>query len=343
LVTLVAGPALVERLTPRTSVMAGAVLCAAAVAGFGEMRGSLTAYYGLWILYMTGWTLAGPMKHQLLLAQIFDKERGSALAAAFFGLSLFGALSVVCLSRPLTQAYGPAMALRLTGATMLLAVPIAWFCLPGGLQAGKPSAREVEDGQSRPWGSPAFWLLLCGGALTASGIAGIIQHWKLILRERGFTNQERLDELYGWTMLLMLACSALGRFAFGWSLDRFSKRRVITLAFALMLAAMPLLYLVGSVTAAPYVFALLFGLGMSSDTLLVTLLAAGRFRPKALAKAMGVLVPVTTVGQTWFPFGISLLWTKAGNYTSSLVTVFLFILCGRLLLYLVKERDAEPI
>ena len=248
-------------------------------------------------------------------------------------------MSVVGLARPLTQAFGHAIALRLMGACVLLAVPIAWTSVPN-LAIERPPGSLSPSWQVIQ--RRDFWFLLMGSTLTASGIGGVSQHLKLILRERAFPLQARLDEVFGWTLLLMLAGSALGRLAFGWGADRFPKRHVLTVAFLLMLVALPLLSRV-SATRTPYLFAICFGLGMSSDTLLTALLAAERFEPEALRRAMCVLIPAAAVGQTWFPFAVSLLWEVNGNYTLPLMVVFLLILGGRILLYLVPETHAKSV
>jgi len=297
------------------------------------MKGSLAAYYGLWICYMAGWTIAGPMAHQILLARVLQRNRGFGLALSFFGISAFGAVSVVCLARPLTQALGYRTALIALGATILLAVPLAWKGLPNVSAAQSSASIQPTATVLR---SRIFWLLMTGSTLTAAGIAGISQHLKLILRERGYIEQGRLDEVFGWTLMLMLGFSALGRFAFAWSADRFPKRHVITIAFLFMMCARTLLYRVDG-TRTPYLFGALFGFGMSTDSLLVTLLAADHFGPSTMAKAMSVLVPVNTVGQTWFPFAVSLLWESFGNYTVALAVIFACILTGRFLLAQVPE------
>ncbi|MBL8179423.1 MAG: hypothetical protein JNK48_32390 [Bryobacterales bacterium] len=341
LATLVIGPWLARRTEPRRAVIIGALLCAPAVAGFGWMDGTLAAYYGLWTLYMVGWCFAGPMTHQLLLARVFQKNRGSALAIAFFGLSLFGSASVALLARPLTQAWGFRVALQALGGCVLLSVPVAWSAFPATKEQTVPGSIGIPP-RAGVWSSSVFWRLTLGGTLTSAGIAGVNQHWKLILRERGFHEQARLDEVFGWSLMLMLVFSATGRFVFAWCADRFPKRHVITVAFIFMLLAMSLL---GSLEHGrmAYAFAVLFGFGMSSDSLFVTLLAAERFGPEMLARAMALLIPVTTIGQTWFPYAVSLLWEISGSYAMPLAVVFVLILGGRMLLYRIPEVHGESL
>ena len=83
-VTLVAGPWLVPRVPPRRGIVCGAAVCAAAMAGFGVMGGGLAGYYAMWLLYMAGWTFAGPLAHQILLSEVFGLRRGRAVGGHRF-------------------------------------------------------------------------------------------------------------------------------------------------------------------------------------------------------------------------------------------------------------------
>jgi len=343
-VTLAIGPWLAPKVPPRTGIAAGALVCGLALVAMGFSHGSLAVYYASWMLYMFGWTFAGPMSHHVLLSQVYDADRrGGAIAWSLFGISAFGAFSVAGVARPLTLAWGYEAALSACGVAVLLAAPLAWFGLPPSGTAAKPSLRttsrrSVADGNS-------LWMwLAAGGSLTAAGIAGVSQHLKLILAERGFTNQVRLDEVYGWTVMVLLGMGALGRFVFAWAARQMPLSRVVALAFLCMLVAMPLLWFVGDDTGtriSPYWFALVFGFGMSADSLLVSMLAASHYGPARMAGPMAIIVPVTTVAQTWSPYAVGLLVerypTGAGaagsdRYGLPLIAVFACILTGRFLL-----------
>jgi MFS family permease len=331
LVTLAVGPLLVRRLPPRQCIAWGAPVCGLAIAGFGLMGSSLWIYYLLWILYMTGWTFAGPLSHQVLLTHVFERKRGAAFALAFFGISLFGAFSVAALARPLTASFGFQFALRVIGAVVCLASPIALLALP------------ATEGQARSAGEPAalgnrrvFWLLMAGTTLSMAGVGGISQHLKLIFKEAGYGGQAELDAVFGWTLMIMLIAGASGRFLFAWATERFEKRHVITVAFGLMAGAMPMLFFLGPAHV-PYLFGAAFGLGMSADSLMLPLLAADYFGSKSMVRAIGIIVPVNTVGQTWFPSLVSVLWAVNGNYTLPLWVTFGCILGGRLTLALLPK------
>jgi MFS family permease len=181
LVTLVAAPLWLNRIPPRTGILWGSAVCALGIAGMGLCGASQTLYFACWIIYMAGWTFAGPLAHQILLARLFSADRGRALALAFFGISLFGAGSVAFVARPLTAAFGYRAALLLIGALLLLALPIAFAGLP---PVHPPGASRHSSSWRALAKQRAFWLLLLGSSLTAAGIAGVSQHLKLILRER---------------------------------------------------------------------------------------------------------------------------------------------------------------
>lgn len=338
LVTLALGPLFVRRLSPRHSITGGSVLVAAALAGFGLMPPYIPAYYALWVLYMAGWTFAGPLAHQILLTELFPEKRGSALAVAYFGISFFGAISVAALARPLTLAYGFQTALLLLGGLIALAAPLAYWGLPATAPDHNPASNPTPPIRNRP-----FWLLLAGTTISIAGVAGVSQHLKFILREANYPSQSHLDAVFGLTVLLMLFAGSAGRFVFAWSADRFSKRPVLTVAFGLMAGSMPfLLVLDWAPDRLPYLFALIFGLGMSVDSLMLPMLAADHFGTRSLAPVLGIIVPVNVVGQTWFPSLLTLLWSATGSYTVPLLFTFAFILTGRFLLAAMPPPEKDP-
>ncbi len=72
----------------------------------------------------------------------------------------------------------------------------------------------------------------------------------------------------------------------------------------------------------PYGFAVLFGLAMGADYMLVPLMAAEQFGVANLARAMAILLPVNTIAQTWFTYGVSLMRDYFGSYRAALPVLF---------------------
>lgn len=98
-----------------------------------------------------------------------------------------------------------------------------------------------------------------------------------------------------------------------------------------MLASLVLLFLLQP-PQMPYGFVLLFGLAMGGDFLLLALLAADYFDAASLPRALAILLPVMTVGQTWFPYLMAVLRETSGSYALPLGVLFLLVILGRALL-----------
>src|SRR6185312_13362472 len=63
-----------------------------------------------------------------------------------------------------------------------------------------------------------------------------------------------------------------------------------------------------------YFFAVVFGFAMGADYMLIPLMAAKQFGVNSLARAMAVILPVNTIGQTWVPLWVSFLREHFGSY-----------------------------
>jgi predicted MFS family arabinose efflux permease len=165
----------------------------------------------------------------------------------------------------------------------------------------------------------------------------VAQHLKLILAERGAMDQSGLDALLGWCVMAMLTAGVAGRFFFGWAGNRMSKEWLVVGAAALMCVALRLL-MHGDVRESALWFSPLFGFGLSADFLTVPLLAMERFRSK---KALGVMVPVNTLGQTWFPYVVALVWGATGGYEGPVLLTQALLVVGAVCVFALRFQRAE--
>jgi MFS family permease len=88
-----------------------------------------------------------------------------------------------------------------------------------------------------------------------------------------------------------------------------------------------------------YAFAILFGFGMGADYMLIPLMAADQFGVNSLARAMAVILPVNTIGQTWFPYFVAILRDKFGSYGVAMGTVLGVALLGALAIFLLPRQS----
>jgi len=322
LLTLWVGPLLVPRFSPRKLIDAGTALTLAAFVGFSRMTGDINVYYFLWFLYTFGYILSGPIPHQIMVSHWFKRNRGSAMGIVYVGVALVGA-GGPSLIKPLTEKYSFQTALMAIGLVMVVAWPIALFLLKD-----KPSeVGQFADGDTQAppdvhleshtfgylLGQWSFWLLLIGSLCSIGAIGAINQHMKLVFADQGFTNQTQLNAEWSTATRWILWSSIAGRLLIGWCSDKLSMKWVMTATYFIVAATVPLLLGVhpgGSV----YSFAVVFGFAMGADYMLIPLMAAKQFGVNSLARAMAIILPVNTIGQTWVPLGVSFLREHFGSY-----------------------------
>jgi MFS family permease len=356
--TLWVGPMIMHRFSPRKLLTIGTGLTALAFVGFGNMNGSLPMYYGIWMLYVLGYILSGPIVHQVIVSQWFKKNRGKAMAIVYTGVGLIAGISQKFIAKPLTEGYGFQTALMMIGGIMLLAWPIALLLMrdkpaekgqfPDGADSAQEEVKAEPKSVSFLVSQRSFWLLLIGSACSIGSIGSINQHMKFVFKEQGFTDQGVLNALSADATQIILWSSIAGRLVMGYLADKFSKKFVMMVTYFMVAGTIPLLLLVKpGQDMNLYLFAVLFGFGMGADYMLIPLMAAEQFGLNTLARAMAIILPTDTIGQTWFPYGVSWLRENYGNYGVALNVVFIMAAVGAIAVAMLpgskKENEVLPI
>jgi MFS family permease len=358
LLTLWVGPLLIPRISPRKLIVAGTGLTALSFFGLSEMTGSLPLYFFLYFIYTVGYIFSGPIPHQILVSHWFQKKRGRAMGIVYVGVGLLGALGSFFV-KAMTDRYGFQTALMAIGALMFVTWPLALFLLKD-----KPSeVGQYPDGSAFPppdiklppqtWAqllrSAPFWLLLIGSICSIGSIGSINLHMKFVFRDAGFSDQKVLDATWATASALILFSSIVGRLGIGYFADVFSKKRVMTITYFIVAATIPLLLAVSPAHSFMiYVFAVVFGFSMGADYMLIPLMAAEQFGVNSLARAMAIILPVNTIGQTWCPYFVSAIREQRHNYVAPLMVVFAIAMIGALAITAmprhapVREGEREP-
>ncbi len=340
LLTIWVGPVLIPRLSPRGLIIAGTGLTAVTFFGLAHMQGSLLFYFVLYFVYTGGYLFSGPIPHQILVSYWFQKKRGLAMGLVYVGVGLFGGIGSF-LVKGLTDAYGFRTALNVLGCLMFIAWPLAFFVLkdrpqelgqfPDGAAEPPPDTKLVPQSFGVLLRSFPFWLLLIGSFCSIGSIGSINMHMKLVFRDAGFANQKLLDSSWTHASVLILWSSIVGRLSIGHFADVFSKKRVMTATYFIVAATILLLLSVTPArTYSLYLFAVMFGFSMGADYMLIPLMAAEQFGVNSLPRAMAIILPVNTIGQTWLPFLVSYLREKSGGYVLPMAIVFAIALLGAL-------------
>ncbi len=302
------------------------------------MGSSLWIYYALWVVYTAGYIFSGPIPHQLIVSHWFRRNRGKAMGVVYVGNGLMGSVGSL-LVVPLTNHFGFQQALVILGGIVLICWPLAILVLrdkpsdtgqfPDGDSVAPAEAAIQSHSFAELFASYSFWLLLIGSFCAIGAVGAINFHMKFVFLDQGFEKGPAADGAWRNASVLILWSSVAGRLLVGWLADKFSKKLVMTATFALVASTIPILHLVGPDRLAPlYIFAVLFGLGLGADYMLIPLMAAEQFGVNSLSRALAVILPVNTIGQTWLPYLVSVLRDRFGNYSVAMAVVLLIALAG---------------
>ncbi len=348
LLTLWVGPLVVPRFSPRGLILAGTGLTFIAFAGFSRMGGSLAVYYLFWLIYTVGYILSGPIPHQIIISHWFRRKRGTAMGIAYVGVGVLGAAFSWAV-KPLAEDFGFRATLMILGALMFAAWPIALLGLrnrpedvglrpDGDLQDTAESSRPAHTFRYLLSRSE-FWLLLLGSVCSIGSIGAINQHMKLVFKDAGFVDQKVLNSIWREASTVILISSIAGRVLIGVMADKLPMKQVMTATYFVVAATIPMLLIVNP-HHSPALFAVVFGFAMGADYMLIPLMAARQFGVNSLARAMAILLPVNTIGQTWLPEGVSILRERFGNYTVPLECVLGLALLGAVAIALLPKQRA---
>ncbi len=320
----------VDRFGPKRLMLAGIVMAGGALVGLGSVS-TLTGFYLFYLFNALGYVCGGPLPNQVLLSRWFDANRGKAMAFAYLGIGVGGAI-VPLLAYALTSAYGWHVALKLLGVLMIVvALPPALFIRegPATLTASTAAGQKRTGAALVPLGPvlrhPAFYLLLVGSMCSIGAVGGTMQNLKLYLSlDVGYTQGQ-----VARVLSLVLAGSLVGRLLMGYLADRHARRRVMLLIYAIVACAIPLLF-VASHPAALYLFAAAFGVGLGGDYMIIPLMAADLFGLHALGRIMGIVLTADGVAEAVVPMTVAMLRDRTGSYHAGFLVLIALAVVGAL-------------
>ena len=325
---LVVGPAfgfiagwLVDRFGPRRLMMSGIVMAGVALIGLGSMS-SLGGFYFFYLFNALGYMCGGPLPNQVLLSRWFTKSRGKAMGFAYLGIGIGGAV-VPLVSHVLVQHFGWQAALRILGvAIIVVALPMAFFSKEPP-QHDRASATTNFARAKAAFKTPAFYLLALGSMCSVAAISGTQNNLKLFLSlDRHYSQGEAARILS-----LVLTFSILGRLLMGWLADRWTKKYVMLLIYLLVAVAIPFLFF-GESHRAVYIFAVIFGIGLGGDYMIVPLMTAEIFGVQVLGRLMGVILTADGVAEATSPWIVAHLRDATGTYSGGLLLLIGMALIG---------------
>jgi MFS family permease len=326
----------VDRFGPRRMMMVGIVMAGGALIGLSTVS-ALWMFYFFYLFNALGYVCGGPLPNQVLLSRWFDKARGKAMGFAYLGIGIGGAL-VPLLAYQLHGYFGWRGALEALGVLIILvALPMAWFLKEApSVQGERKTAAPLAP--LRPvLTSPAFYLLAFGSMCSIGAVGGTNQNLKLYLSlDQGY-EQAKIAS----TLSLVLTFSIAGRILMGWLADRFPKKYVMVLIYLLVAAAIPLLFQASSGWAL-LAFAVIFGLGLGGEYLIIPLMAAELFGVRVLGRLMGIVITADGVAEALSPMLVASLRDQTGSYAAGFAVLIGMALIGAVAVALLPQVIAKP-
>ena len=344
---LIAG-IIVDTFGPRRLMLVGIVLGGGALVGLSTVTSS-----GLWLFYLfygfnaLGYVFGGPLPNQVMLSRYFDAGRGRAMGVAYLGIGIGGAL-VLWLAPQLVQPFGWRGALRILGVLMIaIAFPAAFFVRePPRLEGPEPvgalwprvraSLAELPAFLRGMLGRRAFWLLAVGSMASIGSVGGTMQNLKLYLSiDRGLSQVDA-----GFVGSLVLLGSLVGRMVMGWLADRWAKKNVMLLIYALVALAIPLVAF-SPTRGTLYAAAFLFGIGLGGDYMIIPLMAAELFGLRVMGRLMGVILTADGVAEAVVPMGVAATRDQTGTYTTGFLLLTVLAAVGAVAVAFLPGRGEE--
>ena len=324
---------IVDRFGPRRLMLVGIAMAGVALIGLGNMN-ALWMFYFFYLLNALGYVCAGPLPNQVLLTRWFDKSRGKAMGFAYLGIGIGGFL-VFQISKVLVPAVGWHKALTILGVLIIvIASPLVFFIkespnpVASSVKAATPTAPMT-------WAfkSPLFYLLAIGSMCSIGAVGGANQHLKLFMTlDLRFTDGQAAN-----VASLVLISSLIGRLLMGWLADHLPKKYVMMIIYLLVAGGISLLFF-AKTPGVIYLFAIVFGIGLGGDYMIIPLMAAELFGVKIMGRLMGIVLTADGVAEALAPLLVARLRDKTSSYVIGFTVLVGLALIGSVAVALLPRK-----
>lgn len=316
---------MIDRHGPRRMMMIGAIFAGISLIGL-SITASLWMFYSFYIFNALGYVFGGPLPCQVLLSRWFDKNRGKAMGIAYLGIGTGGAL-VPLISAGLEKNFGWHIALCTLGFfVILIAFPMAIFIKDSPSKSIASNKTDTFVPIKSILNKRSFYLLAIGSMCSIGAVGGVVQHLKLYLRDLEFTQSQAAH-----VMSLVLLSSLAGRVLMGWLADIIRRKYVMILIYMIVASAIPFL-LVPDFPGRIYIFAVIFGIGLGGDYMIIPLMAGDLFGVRALGRTMGIILVSDGVIEAVSPVLVGYLYNDVSkSYSIGFIMLICFAITGAII------------
>lgn len=315
----------IDKYGPRKMLMAGALMTGIAMAGLSLMK-SLPMFYMFYILVALGYVFGGPLPCQVLISRWFTSNRGKAMGIAYLGIGTGGFL-VPLIAAALQQRFGWNHALMVLGfLVVLIAIPLALFIKDSPKGSNAEIKREPTIPIRTILSNRYFYLLALGSMCSIGAVGGVVQTLKFYLTDLN-SSQWKAAQIMSMVLLMSLA----GRVIMGWLADLFKRKYVMILIYLIVGSAIPLL-LLPDFPGRLYVFAVIFGIGLGGDYMIIPLMAGDLFGVRTLGRVMGIILVADGLAEATAPMMVNWLFGVTGSYDLGFSILIFIALAGAVII-----------
>jgi MFS family permease len=304
---------LVDRFGPRRVMLVGIVMAGGALVGLASVT-TMAAFYFFYAFNALGYVFA------------------------YLGIGVGGAL-VPILAYTLTQQFGWRGALRILGLLMIAVALPAAYLVKEPLRA-RPSAASggsPETAFRSIFSRASFYLLAVGSMASIGAVGGTVQNLALYLSLDRQLAQPQVDTI----LSLVLIGSLIGRLGMGWLADRWPRKWVMLLIYLIVAVAIPPLFLAPT-PATLSAAAVLFGIGLGGDYMIIPLMAADLYGLAIMGRVMGVVLTVDSVAESLVPMLVAGIRDRTGSYEGGFTVLLALALIGAVAVSLLPRPATGP-
>jgi MFS family permease len=325
---------IVDKYGPKKMLMTGAFMTLIAFLGLSMMK-SLSVFYISYVFVALGYVFGGPLPCQVLISRWFTKNRGKAMGIAYLGIGT-GFTIVPQLVAYLEKTLGWNMALVALGIIIVVvSVPLALFVRNSPSETDITIKPEPAVPIKSILTNKYFYLLAFGSMCSIGAVGGVNQHLKLYLRDLA------MEEGAVANIISLVAFMSLGgRVIMGWLADLFPRKYVMILIYLLVGASIPIL-LLPDFPGRLYIFAVVFGLGLGGDYMIIPLMAGDLFGVRTLGRVMGIILVADGIAEATMPMLVGDLFDKSGSYNYGFIALIGLALFGTIIISWLPKRRQE--
>jgi MFS family permease len=183
----------------------------------------------------------------------------------------------------------------------------------------------------------SFYLLAVGSMASIGAVGGTVQNLALYLSLDRQLAQPQVDTI----LSLVLIGSLIGRLGMGWLADRWPRKWVMLLIYLIVAVAIPPLFLAPT-PATLSAAAVLFGIGLGGDYMIIPLMAADLYGLAIMGRVMGVVLTVDSVAESLVPMLVAGIRDRTGSYEGGFTVLLALALIGAVAVSLLPRPATGP-